>query len=400
MNNEKTASQLRLAADIIETGHPWKSHPQAPDTDIYEALREEWEIRIVLATPPDSRRLHNPDHLTAEQVGAGYRLTLKGEPTNLHTEQQEYWVGDKWEASGEVFSDTFDEAQNARCTYRLPLSVPWPPAPPAPPDPYAELKAAQAAGKVIQFNPGDSLGWRDHPCDFTVGPEYYRIKPEEPFQLPQPPPGMRWHREDGWKADDLPSGYRPLVAGEKVGEGDEVRHLFGSWAVSGNVDNEPAYRLKYRTTRPLTFNHAGKTWTWHKPGDPMPCDGERKVCLIFNDGKPSCASSKANVWEWDEQGFTATIIGWRYAEPETKTVELGPEDCPPGSVFTKFSDGSYYSPSLVSVALDGIYFHDTEAFRKHYAELKKEGWQINRSIPLTGKWNADAWKPCSKQVQP
>lgn len=76
MTTVNTASQLRLAANIIETGHPWKSHPQAPA------------------------------------------------------------------------------------------------------DPYADLKAAQAAGKVIQFNPGDSLGWRDHPGDFTVGPEYYRIKPD------------------------------------------------------------------------------------------------------------------------------------------------------------------------------------------------------------------------------
>lgn len=52
------------------------------------------------------------------------------------------------------------------------------------PDPYAELKAAHAAGKVIQFNPGDSLGWRDQQCDFTAAPHCYRIKPEQQPQEP------------------------------------------------------------------------------------------------------------------------------------------------------------------------------------------------------------------------
>ena len=68
MTTEQTAQQLELAAQILRTGHPWKSSPQAPDTDIYSALRNGFEIRPILATPPDGRPLHNPDNLTAEQV--------------------------------------------------------------------------------------------------------------------------------------------------------------------------------------------------------------------------------------------------------------------------------------------------------------------------------------------
>ena len=391
MNNEYTASQLRLAADIIETGHPWGFRLLNGSRKSYnsplEVITDGNLLIPILATPPDGRELHNPDSLTAEQVGMGYRLVLKSEPQHVNAMR---WSEEPW--GWEFRNDFIGTPYNSMYTYRLPLSIPWP----VPVDPYTDLKAAHAAGKVIQFNPGDSLGWRDHPGDFTVGAEYYRIKPDAPpFKLPPPPPGMRWHREDGWKEGDLPPGTRPLMLEEHSTNAAQQRYTGGWVRLSDSVIADPLEE-HIRTTRPLVFEHAGKSWTYHRPGDPMPCDGGEGIETLLQDGLiGTCLAKPAMRWMHGDN----PIIGWRYAEPETKTVELGPEDCPPGSVFTKFSDGSYYSPSLVSVALDGIYFHDTKAFRKHYAELKKEGWQINRSIPLTGKWNADAWELCSKQVQ-
>jgi uncharacterized protein YodC (DUF2158 family) len=49
---------------------------------------------------------------------------------------------------------------------------------PAEADPYAELKKAHAEGKVVEFNPGDSHGWRVQRLDWTAPVECYRIKPE------------------------------------------------------------------------------------------------------------------------------------------------------------------------------------------------------------------------------
>lgn len=397
MNNKKTASQLRFAAGIIETGHPWKSHPQAPDTDIYEALREEWEIRIVLATPPDGRPLHNPDNLTAEQVGAGYRLLVVGETLNHDAER---WLRGQWLPTWRTA--TFSEFS----TYRRPLSFPWPP---VPADPYAYLKAAQAAGKVIQFNPGDSLGWRDHPIgDFTVGPEYYRIKPDAPpFKLPPPPPGMRWHREDGWKEGDLPPGTRPLVEDEEIATLDECR-LVGEkeWSTSVNQDMGMASCCLYRTTHPLAFTHAGKQWTWHRVGDPMPCDGERKVHVFWvSDEKNDTSEIKdaAKNFNWSkDRPMEYLIIGWRYAEPEpaTREVELGPEDVPPGSVFRGNNwQGAWLKcwVGFTEIQPSGVVL--SRASEVTTWETLMFSWQINRSHPLTGKWNPDAWEPCSKQVQ-
>lgn len=125
MTTEQTASQLRLAADILETGHPWEY-----STDHFHwklstgkcpmfAIRSQWEIRLALATPPDSRPLHNPDNLTAEQVGAGWRLPLKVELDGRFARSNAMvWDEGSW----------FDNVKgdDASRTYRVPLSTPWP----------------------------------------------------------------------------------------------------------------------------------------------------------------------------------------------------------------------------------------------------------------------------------
>ena len=399
MTTEQTAQQLELAAQLIRTGHPFEfgsgtTWNRAFDSTPFDCLKGGYQVRPVLATPPDNRPLHNPDNFTAEQVGVGYRLTVKGETANLHTEQQEYWVKGKWEKSGEVYTDTFDRHQNARCTYRLPLSVPWPELP----DPFAELKKAHAAGKVIECITGTDRRWMPMQGEprWFLPVEDYRIKPEPAFQLPPCAPGMRWHREDGWKADDLPQGYRPLYRGEEVREGDEVCHLFGSWGESGNAGADPANGLKYRTTRPLTFNHAGKTWTWHKPGDPMPCDGGRKAYIMYQDQQTALMATAATAGWARNENRPSDIIGWRYAD-ETKTVPFDISDVPPCSVLSLHPPRWF---DIYGVCKEGIYVLDDEPlvetlWKWNYLAEKA---QINRSIPLTGKWNPSSWEPCHKTI--
>ena len=91
----------------------------------------------------------------------------------------------------------------------------------------------------------------------------------------------------------------------------------------------------------------------------------------------------------------ADIIGWRYAEPATKTVDLGPEDVPPFSVIRRKDEKRSWHWRLLS------YVHGTHAIcagRGYtWSELACD-YEINRSTPLTGRWNPDAWEPCHKQI--
>lgn len=287
MNKTEQAQQLRLAAELIETGHPFafqdggewvRAITITPD----HAICERREIRPILATPPDGRPLHNPDNLTVEQVGLGYRLARIDEKTNENEALQEFWNKGEWMTSGRVYSDTFGEAPNHRITYRLPLTVPWPE---VKADPYAELKAAKKAGKAIeaQMPNGEWFDYKPDEPQWNLQPECYRIKPEPPaFQLPPPP------------------------------------------------------------------------------------------------------------------------ISWRYAET-TKTVEIGPEDVPPGTVLR--GAGEVCSQgwcAITSCSETGIRIWRQSESSGHeitWGRLRESASQINRSIPLTGKWDANAWEPCSKEVQ-
>lgn len=329
MDKTQQAAQLRLAADILETGHPWKWQTSDGEwvkptirTELSHVISDGLIIRLALATPPDGRTLHNPGKLTAEQVGVGYRLFCKGENNGQHANQAEMWIG-KWVQA--------NDAKGQITTYRVPLSVPWPEAPK--PDPYAELREAKAQGKRIQCKLVIGIGWADYDGDFSNADSRYEFRIFEPaFQLPSPPPGMKWHREDGWEEGDLPQGYRPLILDETSPPTDEIKRHYG-WTTLNSPCDCPELPAEEdtdhrRTSRPLTFEHAGKTWTWHRPGDPRPCDGESMVHIITRDNDFSEEPSKSKDYEWDQiegSGRFAEIIGWRYAD-EKKTVPLGPED--------------------------------------------------------------------------
>jgi len=86
-----TPAQLRLAADILETGHPYEYRPSScdwlkHDGDVMHHVKMGTPIRPILARPPYEAELHNPDGLTAEQVGVGYRLTVEGESKHPEAE--------------------------------------------------------------------------------------------------------------------------------------------------------------------------------------------------------------------------------------------------------------------------------------------------------------------------
>jgi hypothetical protein len=327
------------------------------------------------------------------------------------------------------------------------------------------------------------------------------------FTLPQPPPGVEWHRKTGWTAEMLPPGTRSLCDGEACEQGDEViLPSQGRWSGIG-LDfgaKMTARHLHTRTTRPLLFQHSGHEWTWHRAGDPMPCDGRAKVEILMQCGEKAGILT-ANSFEWgiDDIQPDGMVIGWRYADAEqpdpyaelkkahaegkliqgcirghwidcphpswkyplytyrikpddgppwtewpggecplkdeeveeweykmrdgrtrkcdspntrrwehpngfkayrvlkTRTpkpkVPLGPEDVPPGSIVTTARVKGRWA-SVVAVDDQGVLIASrvTERLiRVNYDKLR-ETRKINRSIPLTGKWNPDAWEACEK----
>jgi hypothetical protein len=90
----------------------------------------------------------------------------------------------------------------------------------------------------------------------------------------------------------------------------------------------------------------------------------------------------------------AGIIAYR--EPKPK-VPLGPEDVPPGSaVSTGKIEGAW---AFIIAADQNEVVIQSRIWDKpicvSYEELR-ETRKINRSIPITGKWNPEAWEACEK----
>lgn len=98
-------------------------------------------------------------------------------------------------------------------------------------------------------------------------------------------------------------------------------------------------------------------------------------------------AAQNQLWDTQEHYRLVPIV----TEPER--VPLGPEDVPPGSVLRSplSMPGTYIGHTAVTQT--GIIL-DTEP--APWQSLVDANWQINSSLPLTGRWDATAWEPCSK----
>lgn len=54
-------------------------------------------------------------------------------------------------------------------------------------------------------------------------------------------------------------------------------------------------------------------WIPHRPGDPMPCDGEMMVFTMFQDGELSTESYHAKRLCWTAINVSFAIIAWKPA---------------------------------------------------------------------------------------
>ena len=58
-----------------------------------------------------------------------------------------------------------------------------------------------------------------------------------------------------------------------------------------------------------------REWIPHKPGDPMPCDGEMLVEIKVRNGTEFVREDrdKAKTWLWTNRGLAIDVIAWRPA---------------------------------------------------------------------------------------
>jgi len=118
--------------------------------------------------------------------------------------------------------------------------------------------------------------------------------------------------------------------------------------------------------------------------------------------------------KWVDQVYPSFAVSpdveWRI-KPAPVMVPLGPEDVPPGSIlrqrgsddFCADLDGEWVS--IVNVDVNaGVTISaiiDGKPFLVIVPWNKLTSCEINRSLPLTGRWDKDAWQPCEKEeVQP
>lgn len=254
---EKQAQQLELAAQLLRTGHPWEFQ-NSPSTwhqvkkgSLQNCIANGFEIRPVLVTPDDGRPIHNPLGLTAEQVGVGYRLTLKEEMDGEAIEEAQAWCGMEIEGKEVRWGGKFNIAM-PEFTLRVPLYTPYPE--PKAADPYSELKKAHKEGNVIQYNCGAKGAEKDR--EDVSNPAWnddaseYRIKP---WTMPAPPVGREWYKPEALTQKDWEEGWRPGLLGEEIVRGDEV----WSWGTGPWTEpTEPCRTVvkglhSFRTKRPL-----------------------------------------------------------------------------------------------------------------------------------------------------
>lgn len=107
-------------------------------------------------------------------------------------------------------------------------------------------------------------------------------------------------------------------------EGEVIQHRFSGHLPWNDTDkpeflSSREYRIKPEP-EPLTFEAHGKTWTKHKAGDPIPCDGKAQVEVTYGADNRWLSKQSAQWWNW----ISGNITGWRYADEQPAPETQGP----------------------------------------------------------------------------
>jgi len=150
-----------------------------------------------------------------------------------------------------------------------------------------------------------------------------------------------------------------------------------SWCFSSNREDRATHFADIRLHKvpkteptPKTFTAHGIEWTTHKPGDAMPCDGDKIVHLIRGDEILDGGVIGRN-WFWNDDKIT----GWRYADqPKTE----------PTPAYSGYMTGEMpaIKPWTLPTPLDGREWH-----RNDWTEdMLPAGWRplLKGEVPVIG----------------
>lgn len=139
-------------------------------------------------------------------------------------------------------------------------------------------------------------------------------------------------------------------------------------------------------------------WTeWHGGACPLQDEEVEEWEYKMRDGiTQKCSHPTSRRWAHlaiETDIIAYRVLKWREKRPKQP---LRPEDVPPFSAIRRKPEqdnGQQWHWRCVSY-VHGI---GVQCANRGYewGELQKD-YQINRSIPMTGKWNPDAWEPCEK----
>jgi hypothetical protein len=193
-------------------------------------------------------------------------------------------------------------------------------------DPYADLKAAHAAGKTIQFRgtmAEDAHEWVDISIPvWSLPVDCYRLKP---LEFPAPPEGEAWEPLGDFTPEEygISDGWRPFLKGERIESGDQAiyRPINIKFGLVANVEFEDftfgqtiARGCFGRTKRPLPTpkkrvpldrNEWIKDAPWFVRLKPKQPEDETRfsicmVTLVNCTGIYSASGGGADFWTYED----------------------------------------------------------------------------------------------------